>query len=1034
MKIFVLRPVATAMFFLAALVLGLYSFLKTPLELAPAEDFPQVEIRTSWPGISPEVIQTRITAPLEALSSMIKGVKKITSESRFGISKITLELDPKMNGEFVNLTLREEIAKANPALPYGVKPYVQGYVPEDFRVQPFLAYSITGSGSVEKLRDMLKDPLEIGLGSVKDVAKVEVTGGADPEIKILLDKKKLMDLGVHPDQVHDALSDGLQAFPSGRVKWGAQEYVIRISDSLKERGDLGEQIVAYSGSVPIRLSRLAKIIPSYGDTPSISRVNGQPAVQLTVLKEKGSNSLKVAEEVKKKLDQIKKELPGDLIFRVVNDESGEIQKNLRQLYLLAGIILLVVFGLIFGFLRRFAPSFIILSSIAFSIVINFKLVYLFNISLNMLTLGALALGFGMLVDDSIVVFEHTLRLREQGLSPIRAAIQGPREVFISVLASTLTVISSFFCFPFFEGRLKIYYLPLAIVMSAALATSFLVSFSLIPALSPSLLKFKEVKPREKALRLFEKALGFSLRHPGEVLLFILFILAGSYFWFRSEVPHGEFLKWYSKKTLWVNIEMPPGTDIGKTDDLAKHFEAKILEADYDKEINTTVFPEGASISISFPARIESSSRPYELKEGLLRLASRFAGVSTQVTGFDSAGFFSYMGTDTYHDSRINFFGFNLKKLQGITSGLTQRLEGNPRIKDVRTTSSRSSKLGEESIEYILKIDRDAIKRYQLDPGYLYLHLGTLLRGRITIPLKYISRGKQTDLTIKFPEADEMDLRQLQETLLLTRRGEHLRLGDIFSVKERLIASSIDRENQQFQQTLMWKFRGPPKAASQFKNSVHAGLRLPPGFSATLEEPSQMTRKEKMQVQSAVIFSLIIIYMILAALFESLIHPLYILLAVPLELVGVFLAFIIARRAFDSSAYIGIILLGGIVAKNAILIVDRINAKRRQGIQLLEAVLLGTTERIRPIVMTTSTGVLGALPVLLMSGESGRMQIWSALALCTAGGLVSSTILILVVIPIFYFYGEWIHLSVLGKWRRTRLPGNGSENKKEVRTQ
>ncbi len=898
------------------------------------------------------------------------------------------------------------------------------YVPEDFRVRPFLTYTISGDYPLQKLRELVKDKLEFGIGSINSVAKVEVSGGADPVIRIVLDKKKLKDLDIHPYQVDSAISEGLRTFPAGRMKKGTQEYIFRMSDSIKGMRELGELIVAYSGSVPIKLSDVAQVVPAYGDILYVNRINGRPTVMLTVLKEKGSNSLRVAKEVKKKLELIKKELPGDLIFKVVDDESEEIQKNLRQLYLLAGIIILVVFGLIFVVLRRLAPSLLILSSIAFSVVITFNLIYFFKISLNMLTLGALALGFGMFVDDSIVVFENTLRLREKGLPPLKAAIQGSKEVFIPVLASTLTVVSVFFCFPYFEGRLKIYYLPLAIAMSAALTASLLVSFSLIPALSPALLKVKRTEPKEKLRNLYERTLRFLLRHPVEVLLIVLGVLYGSYRWFRSEVTLGEFFSWYSQEQLYVGIEMPPGTEIEKTDGVVKKFEEKVLEANYEKEMNASVQAESASILISFPPRIERSYRPYVLKEKLIQLATQFAGISISIFGFDPQGYYSSMGTGTYYDSQIKFFGYNLKKLKLITSELEQRLKRNPRIKDVKIISSRYGWWGTESFEYVLKIDREELKKYSIDPNYLYFHLQTLLKGRFGIPLKLFTGGKETELAIKFPEADEMDLKQLQDALLRTRAGEYLRVREISTLEERPIAGSIDRENQQFQQTLMWEFRGPSKAAENYKKAVYASLQLPPGFSATLEERWRMTEEEKTQIKFAIIFSLAIIFMILAALYESFLQPFFIMLAVPLELVGVFLAFIIAGYPFDSSAYIGVILLGGIVVKNAILIVDHINLKRKQGFPLLDAVLKGTRERVRPILMTTSTTVFGILPMLLIKVETGRRQIWSALALCTAGGLVSSTIFVLIIVPIFYFYGDrfrfWAQerLKEMGEvWRR-----------------
>lgn len=1013
MKIFVERPIATAMFFLALLILGVYSFLNVPIELAPKEEYPQLDIQTTWQGVPPEIIQTQITSPLEEISSTIKGVRKITSESRIGRSIITLEFDPKTNMEFARLSLREKITKAREDFPYGIRPSVRPYVPPDFRVKSFLSYTISGNYSLQKLRDLVKDKIEMGVGAVKGVAEVEVSGGSDPEIKILLDKEKLKALNIPPYLVSYKIRERIQTYPAGKIKRGSQEFIFKVSDPINEIKELGDTIITYSGKNPIKLRDVAQIVPSYGEIFYINRINGQPTIRLTVVKEKGTSTLKVARKVKQKLEAIKKELPADLVFKVVDDESEEIQKNLRNLYLLVGIIIVVIFFLVFMVLKSFKPSLLVLSSIAFSVLITFNLIYFSKVSINLLTLGGLALGFGLFVDNSIVVFENVLRLREKGVSPFQAAVQGSKEVFLPVLAATLTTISVFFSFAYFQGRLKIYYLPLAIVISSALAASLLVSFSLIPALSPRLMKKERKKKKERVRDTYEKSLRVLIRHPVEIILVIIFIFFGTYKWFRSEVTLGEFFRWYSKETLRVYIGMPPGTDMERTNDVAKKFEERVLAKNYEKEMNTSVSRENAYIYMTFPSDIESSYFPYLLKEELIQLATNFAGISISISGFDPQGYYSSFGGGTFYDSRIKFYGYNLKKLKEMTSQLEKTLKRNPRIKEVRIISSRWGWWRLDYFEYILKINKETLRNYEVDPRYLYYFIQSLLQGRFFVQRARIG-GKELELSVKFPEADMMDLENLQNALLKTQGGEYLRLGEISTLEERAIAGSIDRENQQFQQTVMWEFRGPPKAADRYKKTVFSKLKLPPGFSATLEEEWRMTEEEKGQLKFAIFFSLIIIFMILASLYESLIQPFFILLAVPLALIGVFVAFVIADFAFDSSAYIGVILLGGIVVNNSILLVDHINLKRRQGLSLLEAVIKGARERVRPIFLTTSTTVLGMLPLVLIQVEVGKKQIWSSLALSAVGGLISSTIFILIAIPIFYFYGDSIRSWTFGK--------------------
>ena len=365
--------------------------------------------------------------------------------------------------------------------------------------------------------------------------------------------------------------------------------------------------------------------------------------------------------------------------------------------------------------------------------------------------------------------------------------------------------------------------------------------------------------------------------------------------------------------------------------------------------------------ITFPPKIENSAKPYIMKEELTRLATRFAGLSISINGFDPQGYYSSMSTGTYYDSRIKFFGYNLKRLMDITRDLGTTLGRNPRIKEVRTISSRRGWWRPDSYEYVLKIDPERLGRYDLEPLDFYYRVQTLLAGRFGAPTRARLEGKEIDISLKFPEFALLDLEDLRNAMLRTRGGESLRLGEVSTVEKRIVAGGIDRENQQFQQTLMWEFRGPNKAAENYRKSVFASLKLPPGFSATLEDDRWITRAEKGQIKLAVVAALAVIFMILAALYESFIQPFIILLSVPLALIGVFAAFVITGVSFDSSAYIGVILMAGIVVKNAILIVDHINLRRRQGVALVEAVVEGTSDRIRPILMTTGTTVFGLLP-------------------------------------------------------------------------
>ncbi len=1006
MRFLIKRPVAVAMVYLALLALGVFSFMNMPIELAPGGKYPRMVIEASWPGVSPEVVQSRVTAPLEEVLASVRGMRRTSSESRAGAASITLEIDPRARLDFVDLALREAIARARDRLPYGVRPIIDPYVPEDFRVRPFFSATVSGPYSVEVLRGLLKERLELGLGSVPGVSSVEVAGGSEPEVRAVLDERRMEALGLRPFEVDTALARALAARPAGRVRRVGREYIFKVAREVESPADLGHVLVGRSGGVPVRLSDVADVLRSTGEVRSLIRIDGRPTVLLTVIKESGANTLRVAREVRRRLTAIRRNLPPDLIFRTVNDESAEIERNLRHLGLLAAVIIALIFLMIFLALRRLLPSLLILSSVAFSVVITFNFLYVFGISLNMLTLGALALGFGMFVDNSIVVLENILRFRERGLAPEPAAIQGAREVFLPVLASTLTTVGVFLCVPFFQGRLRVYYLPLALVMSSALAASLAVSFSLIPALSPRLLKPSKRREAEKERRRpFPAALRFFIRHPVGTVLVAAALLFGSYEWFRSEVVVGEFFRWYSKEKLVVSLDLPDGADLETTDAVIRKFEDRILAAGYETEMTARVSPGSAFVVIGFPPEIERSFRPYALKEELIRLATRFAGVTIGVYGFDPQGYYSSMAPGTFYDSRIRLLGYDLKKLRTMTDEMERNLRRNPRIREVRTVSDRGGWLSMDTFEMVLRPNREALGRYGVDPADLRFHIRSMVAGRFEVPLRALLKGRETDIVLSVPGAEKMDLGRLRGSLFRTAGGRAMRLGDVLTAEERPVPGSIDRENRQFQRTVMWEFRGPFKAAENYRKGVFAGLTLPPGFSATLGEDWRMTGKEKGQLALAAIVAVVVIFMVLAALYESLVQPFIVLMSVPLAMVGVFAAFVVASARFDSSAYIGVLLMAGIVVNNAILIVDHINLKRRQGRGLAEAVVEGTRERVRPIFMTTGTTVLGMMPMLLLHTDTGKSDIWSSLALCTAGGLTASTLLILAVIPVLYQAAE-----------------------------
>jgi len=1012
-KFFVERPIATVMFYLASLILGVYSFMGTPLEIAPGEEYPRVDIQAAWPGVSPDIIYSLVTAPLEEAAAAVKGARKLSSESQRGVSRISIEFNRGADIEFSTLALREALAGAKARLPHQVHPVIQRFVPENFRVRPFLRIMVSGQTPVQELREILKDGIERELGSAPGVASVEVGGARESEIRITADPEKLQALRIHPARISRALKENLQGAAAGRIRRGGREHILKVRGPAQTIRSLSGTIVSHSGTLPVKLSDFARTGRPAEAATVINRFNGRPAVMVTVLNNKRAGALKTAREVKKKLARLKNELPPGLSFRIIDDEAAELGKALGRLCFLAAAITGLVFLAVFILVGRIKPSLLILSSIVFSVVMTFNLAYLFKMSLNMLTLGALALGFGMFVDNSIVVFENILRLREKGSPPLVAAVRGPREVFKPVLTSTLTTLCVFFSFPFFQGRLRVYYLPLAAVMASALTASFIVSFSLIPALSPFLLKIKRARGKTAGSPVCARLIRHLLGRAAGTVLITAALLAGSFRWFEANVERGVFFHWHAKERLDVSIRMPPGADIRQTDEAARKFEAKAVEAAGEMEVHSTVTAEMAFISIDFPARLESTGIPYALKEELIGLSTQFAGLSIGIYGFDSRGYYAGAETQVFSNSGISVSGYNLKKLKNLTADLENSLRSNPRTRGIRTVTDRLASRRTDSPEYVLRLDRSAARLFSPDLPLLYSHLRTSLPGRLEAPLKAVLEGKRMDISLKFPGADALTAADLLDSQIPSGDGKGLKLGDIFTIETIAAAGTIARENRRFHQTVVWEYRGSAKAAEAYQKALLAQIRLPPGFHARADEVWKLTEEEGSRMKTALAIALAALFLILAAFYDSLLQPLYIMSAVPLSMIGVLAGFVIAKYPFDSSAYIGVILLSGIVVNNAILIVDSISLKSHLGASLADAVVHGTVERIRPMLMTASTTVLGTLPLLLIDIQAGQRQIWSTLALATVGGFISSTILLPAVIPVLFYHGERFRLRVAG---------------------
>ncbi len=997
------RPTAVGMFVLAILFTGLASVSRLPLELTPDVSYPKLSVVTYWYDTSPEIVEAFVTAPIEAVASTVSNVRSVDSISEEGKSTVNIEFNRGTEMDFAALELSEKLSVVRESLPYGVMPpRIQKYVPKQFQTGMFLSYHVTGDFSPGELRRYTQEYIRPALLAVNGVAEVQVLGGKDVQLKIQIDPFKLRAFGLGLGDIRSALGNVNIRMAAGRLFRANRKYDLIVTDPPISPGGLEKIILARRGHSLVRMGDVCSISLGYGQPRSYIRINGRPAVVLNIRREAGTNVIKVADRVFERLAQLKKNFPSSLHLIKERDQSEKIRTELSNLASRSGFCILVIFLVLLLFLRNLISPAVILLTIFFSVLLTFNLFYFAGISLNLLTLAGLALGFGMLVDNSIVVYDNILRHHEQGAEPFAAALSGTREVILPIVAATLTTVAAFIPFLYLTGELRIYYLPFAMAVGSSLLSSLLVAFTFTPSFTLQLLKRRPrhfrpaatvASAKKKEQRIYARILAFSIRHKFLTLLLTLAVFSTSYYLFDRYVTKGRIWEWGGETYLVVSIRMPSGAELERTDQVARMIEKRVLHLPFVDRVYTTVTSDFGRIEITFPRKVQNSVYPYLLKEQLISQAAQIGGPNVGVYGFGE-GFFR--GGGIAPNFYLEVLGYNYNEVKRIAEDVGKKLQRNPRVRDVNTNSSFWYR--EKLHELVLRIDRKKLRQFDLTAVQILSVLRSYLRE--TLAWQRIRMGKrEIEYQIKMKGYRQFDLDHLQALLIDIPGHQKVRLSQVATLEEREVLSRIVRKDQQYQRWISFEFRGPYPMGDRFTRSIVENTQLPPGYKLQLPRYAFLREQEKRQIYWVMAFSILLVYMVTAALFESLLYPFVVMLTVPMALIGVFLIFYLTGTNFDRSAYIGVILLAGIVVNNAIILVHHFNLLRQKGLVLLDAVIQGAQDRLRPILMTSATTILGLLPLLLFAGA--KEGIWYALALSTIGGLLSSTVLVLLVTPVLY---------------------------------
>jgi len=1074
---FLAHPVAAWVLFGALVILGAYALPRLRIESMPEVELPGLTIQTSWTGASPVAVQRAITVPVEEAVRRVHGVEKVVARSSPGLSQVEVSFRRDVNVEYARLELAEQLGAVRRALPLNARPpEIHGDVPEEFRVQDFFTLSLISPLDPNALREQAEKWIVPQVAAIEGVASAEVQGGADRLLRIVLDRAKLRILGMGVETALTAILSADDIAAGGVVRRGELEALVSIRAEAT-RESLGRLVVGRVGERLIRLDEIAEIRPDHEDPTYFVRVNGENLVRLSVEKRRGANAVTVSRRLRALLPRLQSGAPFPVTIEVDQDQGGELAKKLEELVWRSLVILGLLILMLLPSVRSLSLVGIIIGSIFLAVVISLSLFYFFGLSVNFITISGLAVCFGMVLDNSILVLDGTrLELdkvvgRRRGawrerLLPARALqalAAGTHDVAFPIIGTTLTTIIPFLSFVFLSGRLSLYYVPLAVAIATAMGASVFVALAWTPValhtiwlrprgepapIAPGGAAAAETAgpapPGPRPPDAIERAVGYTLRRWPLVLALAVLSMGAAAWIYARKVDRGGFWRVPEQETLYLGVRLPEGTDVMLTSETLKRFEREILPVPEGVHARTQVWRNQGQLAVEFQGRTLYSELPLLYRARLIDMAEKMAGMGIYISGFSDQsyvkGYFGMMSLN----STIKIAGYNSRLLDSIAERTVKQIQRNRRVRQARALNDLRGIYTAQN-ESIITLRRDQLETYGLSAAEVVAFLRRLIG--LDYPWTMVIEGEGERIQLGYDDADRIEFEQLANQILRTDDGREVRLGDVVTLETVPLAGTVVREDQRYAKYVTWEFVGTEAMRNRFLQQVLEGLKLPYGYTAEETQQTFLSEEEESQLGLMLVLAVAFIYMILAALFESFGLPLLVLLAVPLSLIGVFGIFWATGSTFDSSARIGLVLLFGVVSTNAILLLSRYRTEVRQilggspevrgafdlrrlpeperSVRLAEAICRGTRVRLHALVMVTGTTIVGLLPLLIHFKRMEGKDIWENLALSSIGGLTVGTILILLVFPAAYYVA-----TRLGwRWTERRSPGPGAPERR-----
>ena len=1021
---FIRRPVFTTMFVLLLVVFGIRCYPNIGVDLTPDVDLPLVSVRVTYDGASPQEMETLITKPMENSVSQVAGIKTLSSTVLEGYSETVLEFEFGVDPQDMASEVREKVARVRRRLPDDIdEPVVQAV---DLSSRPILMYTFSSaSRSRSEIRRFVEDSLIDDLCMVEGVSEVNAYGASQRVIRLVAKPEKLAEYNVAFQTIFDKINDGNYNTPGGKVKNSDMEITVRTIGKYENIDDVKKIVVANKGGKPVYITDVVDVIDDWEDEDTYGNANGKPSVLVFVRKQSKTNTVDVIDGVKEKMEELRQRaIPPDIEINVVRDQSTFIRENIADVWnaiLFGGFLALLITYL---FLRDFRATIVGSLCIPTSIVATFFMMKVLDFTFNNMSLMALSLAVGILIDDAIVVIENIFRHMEMGKSPLVAAQHATEELSLAILATSLSLMAVFVPVGSMGEVIGQYFKQFGLTVAFAIAFSTLTAYTLTPMVSAYWLKAnneEEAKKErfpllQKFLDKFEAGFQFVLKTYNEIMVVVLrnpkkVILAGVLslglnFVFLPFVGM-EFQPTYDSGEFTINFKAPIGTSLHKNVELAKPIQDELLR---QPEVKIVALNIGAgrnpvnqgSLEVRLVPSHERDRSMMEIMDDMRAFVRDVEGVKANVVSNQGGG---------RGDSRpvqIGLRGNDIKQLKAYAMDLADKVRQIPGATDVDISDS------DDQPEIVIKLDQARASSLGLDSTAVGEVVEMAFMGKST-GNRYTIGDNDYDIVLQMPAEWRTNINDVKNLRISNDAGQFIRLGDVATVELSSGPTRIEREDKRRQIVVYANAVGtsPGDIIKVVEEQLIPEMNLPAGYSYKMVGQAERMARTFGEISKAIILAIVVVYMVLAAQFESFAQPLVIMASLPFAIIGAVLGLLVAGQTANMMSMIGLTMLLGLVTKNAILLVDYANQQREEhGRPIREAMVEACSLRLRPIFMTTLSTILAMLPIAFGIGEGAELR--QSMGVVLVGGLFTSTILTLLVIPVIYILVE--------EWKEKRNAG------------